>query len=267
MKKLFFILLSSMLLSLSGLAQQELCFKPGEEINYIVSYNWGFIWIDVGEAKFTVKEKKFKSKPFLVLEAWGKTYPSWDHFFKVRDYYKSIVYPETVKPVYFIRDISEGDIKFKITYKFIQRKKLVYAERKGNTGLHRHDTVKINDNTFDLLSVIYYARNLDYSKMKKNQKVPVSMVLDRKFENLYFRYLGKETFYNKKIGKFKTIKLRVVTVPSTAFEGGETITLWITDDENHIPVWIESPISVGAVKVRLATYKNLKYPLTAKIKD
>jgi len=78
--------------------------------------------------------------------------------------------------------------------------------------------------------------------------------------------MGKETFYNKKVGKFKTIKIKVLTVPSFEFKGGESMTIWVTDDKNHIPVWIESPISVGAIKVRLNKYENLKYPLTSKIK-
>ena len=246
-------------------SQKEYPFKPGEEVSYIVSYNWGFIWIDVGEAKFSVKERKIKNMNFLELEGWGKTYSSWDKFFKVRDYYKSIVYPESLKPVYFLRDIQEGDYKFKITYKFIRRKKLVYAERKGNTGSHHLDTVKVSDNTYDLLSIIYYSRTLDFDRLKENQKVPVSIMLDRKFEKLYFRYIGKEIFKNKKIGKYKAIKLKVLTVPSLEFKGGETMTIWITDDKNHIPIWIESPISVGSVKVRLKSYKNLKYPLSSKL--
>jgi len=248
-------------------SQEKVPFIPDEEITYIISYNWSFIWIDVGSAKFSVKEKTIKKIPFYVLEGWGKTYKSWDSFFKVRDYYKSVIFKNTLKPVYFVRDIEEGDIKFKITYKFIRKKGLVYAERTGNHGRHHQDTLKVPDNTYDLLSIIYKVRTLDFDSFKKNQKVPVSIMLDRKLENLYFRYLGKEVFYNKKVGKFKTIKIRVLTVPSEAFKGGETMTIWVTDDKNHIPVWIESPISVGAVKVRLNTYKNLKYPLSSKIAD
>ncbi len=47
------------------------------------------------------------------------------------------------------------------------------------------------------------------------------------------------------------------------FNGGEKMTIWITDDQNHIPVRIESPISVGAIKIDLVQYENLKYSITA----
>jgi hypothetical protein len=260
------LILTAFLLGYKVYSQDNFPFKPGEDVSYVVSYNWSFIWIDVGEARFLVKEKKIKNKTYLDLNGWGKTYSNWDHFFKVRDYYKSVVYPESLKPVFFLRDVEEGDIKFKITYKFIRKKNLVYAERKGNTGAHHLDTVKVSDDTYDLLSIIYYARTLDFKNLKPNQKVPISIMLDRKYERLYFRYIGREIFEDKKVGKFKTIKIKVLTVPSFEFKGGETLTIWVTDDKNHIPVWIESPISVGAVKVRLKSYKNLKYPLTSKIK-
>ncbi|MFX5761066.1 DUF3108 domain-containing protein, partial [Acinetobacter baumannii] len=47
------------------------------------------------------------------------------------------------------------------------------------------------------------------------------------------------------------------------FEGGEKMTVWVSDDPNHIPLRIESPISVGSVKVDMMQYKNLRYPLSS----
>ena len=37
----------------------------------------------------------------------------------------------------------------------------------------------------------------------------------------------------------------------------------VTDDANHIPVRVESPIVVGSVKIDLMNYENLKSPITA----
>jgi len=45
------------------------------------------------------------------------------------------------------------------------------------------------------------------------------------------------------------------------FKGGEGMTVWVTDDNNHVPVKIESKLSVGSIKVDLENYQNLKYPL------
>jgi hypothetical protein len=52
-------------------------------------------------------------------------------------------------------------------------------------------------------------------------------------------------------------------VKGTMFEGGEKMTVWVTDDENHIPVRIETPIIVGSIKVDMVGYENLRHPLTS----
>jgi hypothetical protein len=49
------------------------------------------------------------------------------------------------------------------------------------------------------------------------------------------------------------------------FEGGEKMTIWVTDDENHIPVRIQTPIIVGNIKVDMVGFENLRYPLSALI--
>ncbi|MGL5947192.1 MAG: DUF3108 domain-containing protein, partial [Sediminibacterium sp.] len=41
--------------------------------------------------------------------------------------------------------------------------------------------------------------------------------------------------------------------------------VWVSDDPNHIPLRIESPIVVGSVKVDMMHYQNLRYPLSSMI--
>ncbi|MES1217089.1 MAG: DUF3108 domain-containing protein, partial [Bacteroidota bacterium] len=88
---------------------------------------------------------------------------------------------------------------------------------------------------------------------------------DDEVYNMYIRYLGKETVKTK-YRKFKAIKFKPLLVKGTIFEGGEKMTVWVSDDGNHIPVRIESPISVGTIKVDMMGNKNLRYPLTSLLK-
>jgi hypothetical protein len=81
---------------------------------------------------------------------------------------------------------------------------------------------------------------------------------------MYVRYLGKETIKTR-YGKFRTIKFKPLLINGTLFEGGEKMTVWVTDDENHVPVRIESPITVGSVMADMITYRNLRYPLKSLI--
>ena len=53
---------------------------------------------------------------------------------------------------------------------------------------------------------------------------------------------------------------------TSIFEGGEKMTVWVSDDKNRVPVRVESPIVVGSVKIDLMGHKNLRHPLTSLIK-
>ena len=68
-----------------------------------------------------------------------------------------------------------------------------------------------------------------------------------------------------KFGKFKAIKIAPLLVKGTMFDGGERMTIWVTDDENHIPIRIETPIIVGSIKVDMKSYEGLRYPLSSMI--
>ena len=91
------------------------------------------------------------------------------------------------------------------------------------------------------------------------------MLLDDKVYPLYIKYVGKEVIKTK-FGTYRAIKIAPLLIEGTMFSGGEKMTVYVTDDDNHIPVRIDSPIAVGSVKVDLASHKNLRHPLKALIK-
>ena len=90
------------------------------------------------------------------------------------------------------------------------------------------------------------------------------MFLDEEVYHLYLRYLGKEKVKTK-YGKFNAIKFKPLLIKGTIFQGGEKMTAWISDDPNHLLLRVESPISVGSIKVDMFGYRNLRYPLTSLI--
>jgi hypothetical protein len=90
------------------------------------------------------------------------------------------------------------------------------------------------------------------------------LFLDKEVFEMYIRYLGKETVKTK-YGKFKAIKFKPLLIKGTIFEGGEKMTVWVSDDKNHVPLRVESPISVGSVKVDMISYRNLRHNLSSLI--
>jgi len=89
--------------------------------------------------------------------------------------------------------------------------------------------------------------------------------LDNEVFSMYIRYIGKETIKTK-YGRFRSLKLKPLLIKGEVFKGGEDMTVWVTDDDNHIPVRFESPIVVGQVKIDMMNYENIRHPLTSLIK-
>ena len=116
----------------------------------------------------------------------------------------------------------------------------------------------------DVVSAVYYARNIDFNKYKPGDKIPFDMFLDDEIYHLYIRYIGKEKIKTR-YGKFNAIKFKPLLVKGTIFEGGEKMNAWVSDDPNHLLLRVESPISVGSIKVDMMGYSNLRYPLTSLI--
>ena len=77
------------------------------------------------------------------------------------------------------------------------------------------------------------------------------------------RYLGKEVIKTK-YGKFNAIKFKPLLLKGTIFEGGEHMTVWVTDDDKKIPVLVESPILIGFIRAELHKYEGLRNPMTSK---
>jgi hypothetical protein len=178
----------------------------------------------------------------------GKTYPSYDWFFKVRDVYESFVDTATMLPYKFIRNVSEG--KNKIYHQTI-------FNQTNNTAISTQKLIKTPASVQDVLSSIYYARNIDFSKAKINDKIYFNMYLDDVVYPIYLTYLGKEKIKTK-FGTYNTLKFRPKLIEGTIFTGGEKMTVYVTDDQNKIPVYIETPIIVGAIKVYLYAAKGLR---------
>lgn len=43
------------------------------------------------------------------------------------------------------------------------------------------------------------------------------------------------------------------------------MSVWVSDDGNHVPLRIESPITVGSIKVDMMGYRNLRHPMQSMI--
>lgn len=257
----FFLVILLCSASEKALSQEEFCniqnhaFQSGERLIYRVYYNMAMLWISAGEAQFSVKTESLCHKKTFHFIGEGHTLKAYEWFYKVSDVYESYVDSESLQPMHFIRQVNEGGYRIDNN---------VYFHHDKHIAITTGGNYNIPTCIQDVLSAIYYARNIDYNKYAAGTKIPFNMFLDNKVYPLFIRYLGKEIITTR-YGTFKTIKFKPLLINGTIFSGGEKMTVWVSDDENHVPLRVDTPITIGSIKVDLIGYQHLRHPFRSLI--
>ncbi|MBL7828399.1 MAG: DUF3108 domain-containing protein [Saprospiraceae bacterium] len=241
----------------------DLSFQNGEELTYKIYYNLNFIWVPAGEVSFKVYDEGTQ----FHFQAKGKTYESYEWFYVVKDDYDSWVDKTTLLPNYSERSVNEGDYHIfeKISFNQSGRKTTVWRSPKRG-GAETKTEHTIQDNVFDVLSTLYYLRTIDFGNQQSGYSVPFRVFMDQEEFPLKMRYMGKDA--RKKVhnmGRYKTLKFQPEVIAGNVFKEDSRMSVWVSDDQNRIPVLIESPVSVGSVKMVLKRYWGLKYDFGAKV--
>lgn len=237
-------------------------FQNGEELTYKIYYNLNFVWVPAGEVTFKVWDEGTQYH----YQAIGKTYESYEWFFVVKDRYDSWVDKNTLLPNYSEREVNEGDYHIfeKIAFNQGGRKMSVWrAPQRG--GAEKKTEHTVTDCVHDVLSSLYHLRNVDFSNQAAGMAIPFRVFMDQEEFPLRMRYMGKTE--SKKVygmGRYRTLKFQPDVIAGNVFDEDSKMSVWVSDDQNRIPLLIESPVSVGSVKMVIKEYKGLKYDFTAK---
>lgn len=239
-----------------NIAYTDRPFQEGEELVYCVYYNWKFVWIPAGEVKFTIQEKNNE----VIFHVTGRSYPSYDSFFKVRDDYVSSLDKETFLPSMFRRDIHEGNYHRFDSISFNQKSfqvKEYFGKTRKQAKLHKFD---LDKTVQDMISAIYSLRSVNLDKIKKKDNIPISVFFDKELFDINIRFYGEKIKKIKGYGKVETFHFQPELIDGYVFKEGDLMDIWVYDDNNKIPILIESPITLGSVKAILTSAKGTKYP-------
>lgn len=241
---------------------RELPFKEGETLTYVLNYTFGGVNTDVGEG---VARLNYNDGVFNAVVK-GRTFKFYDLFFKVREHFESDFSESTLRPLRFYRNAQEGKYKVTNEFRFNDTLDRLYITVQKRDKPQKDTLLTDIRNTYDLVSLFYSCRTIDFSKVEKEVKQPITFAIDREKYNLYFIYHGEEIKKIRGLGTFKTMKFTARLVAGEVFTGEDELFIWITADGNKIPLLFESKVLVGTVYGRLKEFGNLKYPLSSKIK-
>lgn len=235
-------------------------FGKGEVLEYRV--NFGFF--TVGKASTVIEKKIFtmNSRPCYKVDAYGETlgFVSW--ITKVNDQWGAYIDTAAIVTHVSYRKIKEGNYRKDevITYDHdkLQAEVKVLDKETGKYGEPKY--YKTPDNVRDMVAGFLYLRVIDLAKHKVGDTLSVSGFFEDTPYNMKIMYQGKENV-NTKIGKIPCHKLVPVMPDNKLFDGENSITCWISADDNRIPIKIQAKMFIGSTGIELIGFKGLRNQL------
>lgn len=231
----------------------ESAFKPGEWLKFRIHYGI----LNASYATLHLTEDTIGDIPVYHVVGRGKTTGFASIFFKVDDTYESYFGREDGRPYRFIRNIYEGGYTRDVEINFDHGDQVAhYHDRKNQ----KRTQIGIINSIQDLLSAFYFLRN---NYKVEDLVVGKSIDLDVLFDDdgifkFRLKYLGKEII-DTKYGRVECLKFRPYVQSGRVFKEQESLSLWVSNDKNKIPIRIEADLAVGSIKADLDGFNSLKH--------
>ena len=250
---------------IKDISKEGLAFKGGERMYFTMHYTWGMVNTDVGTASVSLDDVTFDGQKAYRCTVTGQTSRMFDYIFKVRENFSSWFTADALRPLKFTRDTFEGRYVAKNTYVYDwdDAAPHIDADVYSSSSGQRYPEIPLDPCTFDLPSLFFFARNIDMTKVETGRRYPMTFAIDDDVYHVYFIFYGPEVIDVKGLGRVKTIRFAAKLLAGEVFTGEEDMMIWISDDENRLPVYFEAPILVGTATGRMSGCSGLKYPFSA----
>lgn len=227
--------------------------QSGEKLNYRIHY--GFL--NAGTASLTTLKTTYQGQPHFYVKGYGKTTGAVRAFFKVEDVYESFINYNTGLPSYYVRNVKEGGYTQHFQTVFNHNNQtLLLTDKEKNTTI----TVDSVKGVQDMLSAFYYLRSLDDSDLKIGSSKKLNVWIDDEMFPFQLKIVGTENVKTK-FGTINCLKIIPQVISGRVFKDKEGVTLYVSNDKNHIPISVKAELAVGSLKADIDSFSNVKYPL------
>ncbi len=232
--------------------------QSGEELNYRIHYGI----LNAGTAKLTTLKTNYLGEPHFYVKGVGKTTGAVRAFFKVDDLYESFINYNNGLPSFYVRNVKEGSYRQHYETVFNHTNQTLILTDKKNTS-NGSKVLKSVKGVQDMLSAFYYLRSFEKGQLKVGDVIDMNVWIDDEMFPFRLKVTGSEEVKTK-FGKVNCLKIIPSVISGRVFKDKEGVTLWVTNDANHIPVSIKAELAVGSLKADLDSYKNVKTPISFK---
>lgn len=255
LKKLLLLTLTTLFATpiIAQTTDDNLPFKNGEWLRFKVKYGI----FNASTATMQLVEEMYNGEKVYHAIGKGSTTGLARVFFRVDDIYESYFGIIDGKPRLFVRNIYEGG--------YTKHLKMYFNHSDNKVKIHNIENGAITEINFqpglhDVISAFYALRHYpDIDNLKTGDQITLDMIFDD--DEIYkfkLKLLGRESLKTN-FGTVNTIKFCPLVQDGRVFKEEESITMWITDDKNKIPVKLRAALRVGSLVAELDGFNFLKH--------
>jgi Protein of unknown function (DUF3108) len=231
-------------------------FAKGEKITYLVHY--GFV--NAGKSVVYLDKELYRvnNRVCYKVDITGQSTGFVSMMFKIDDLWRSYIDTGAMIPQRFYRNIQENSYRKVEDVSFDHLKKKAKLTHTTNKDAEVSKEYPIPMNVQDMVSGYYYMRTLDFSNIKAGDVIQIDGFLEGTVYDFKIRYLGKEVVKTK-IGKIHAAVISPIMPENQLFSGKDALKVWISDDDNRVPLKIKASLKVGALEMDILEHEGLKY--------
>ena len=247
-------------------------YHAGEQLEYRVSYRAKlFPNTEVATATVDTTLDTLGGRTVYRVFGRGRMMPAYRWFFDIDDRYTVHVDTATLRTLHFLSEIHEGSYEKTSRFRYDWEQMQSHNSWFWRDGKLYTRTLPLTPDSMDAISLFFNMRGVDESQFRDGDEGcggELEMMLEDTVRVLKYRFIGREVKRIGRLGKFRTLKFacQIGTEDAFSFTDGSEFFIWISDDRNKVPLWLESPIRIGSVCAYLISYKGLKYPADSKLK-
>ncbi len=238
-------------------SQVNSAFTFGEELQFDVSYGW----LNLAEAKLQINKRAIteNARPHYKIDAFGKTKGAATIFGRVNDNWGTHIDTSSLLPSLSYRYIEEGKYRKneKVFFDQQNRKAKMELYDRDNRTLKESKEYNLPGQVQDLVSGFYYLRTLDLTNLKKGQAILITGFFDKEIYNLKLIFEGTETI-DTSLGLKDTYIFSPLMPTNKLFRGDYPVKVWVTKDQNKIPVKIKANLFIGSLNMEISSAKGLR---------
>lgn len=222
----------------------------GERLDYTVTYQWGPLYLEVGDVSFTTSSLAYSGNQLWSFEGWGASRKHWNWFYPVNSIYASVA-DTTLTPINFQRRGKEGSHTYDRWYFFKNRREIkwISADRELESGSIAND---LGTTVHDVMTAVHHCRHLPWEDYQPGDTVGLNLVLDGAVHSTRIDFKGRIRHEDPTTKKeTECWEFSPTLIDGTVFKAGDQMRVLVTANERRLPVLVETELVVGSARIYL----------------